>query len=168
MQHSELIILSYHRFVEQESDYRFSRTYEQFGHDIRKKVYDLITIDDGMSCQIKACALMTRLNIRAKLFICTSLVGTKGYCTWDELRELSKYHDIENHSHVHEWHTNMTRWDINISIQTAQRMIGMEIGKYPRFFVAPYNQYNQEVDDIVSELGLISLKNRENILNISK
>lgn len=168
MQHTDLIILSYHRFVDAESDYRFSRTYEQFGHDITKKIYDLITIDDGMTCQIRACEMLRANNIRAKLFICTGLVGTKGYCSWDQLRELSKFHDIENHSSTHKDHSQASYTLQKRSITEAQELITKQIGKAPRYFVAPYNQYNAATDMVATELKLITLKGRENILNISK
>lgn len=168
MQHPNYIILSYHRFVETESDYRFSRTYQQFAHDINKKVYDLITIDDGMLCQIKACEMLRAENRRAKLFICTGLVGTKGYCTWDQLRALSKFHDIENHSSIHKDHSLATFRLQKQSILEAQQIITKEIGRAPRYFVAPYNQYNAETEKAAEVLGLICLKDRENILNISK
>lgn len=162
------IILSYHRFVEKESEYRFSRTYSQFYHDIHKKVYDLITIDDGMICQIKACEMLRAENRRAKLFICTDLVGQPGYCSWDQLRQLSKYHDIENHSSIHKDHTAASFRLQKESIKKAQEIITREIGKAPRYFVAPYNQYNADTDKAADSLGLVCLKHRENILNISK
>lgn len=162
------IILSYHRFVEQESDYRFSRTYEQFSHDIRKKKYDLITIDDGMKCQIRACEMLTAEGIRAKLFTCTSLIGLPGYCTWEDMRELAKYHDIENHSHLHEWHDKMNQYEVADSIAMAQREIMRETAIRPKYFVAPYNKHTDATDVTCSIIGLIPLKNRINILNISK
>lgn len=163
-----LIVLSYHRFVKEESEYRFSRTYEQFAHDIRKKVYDWITIDDGMSCMIEACTMLRELNIRAKLFICTSLVGTKGYCTWEQIKELSKYHDIENHAHVHKDHSKASYEKQFESIKQAQDLITEKIGKPPRYFVAPYNQYNANTEMAALALNLIAVRDRENILNISK
>lgn len=168
MTNLNLTILSYHKFVDEPSDYRFSRTYDQFWHDINKKIYDGITIDDGMKCQIKACELMRERNIRAKLFICTSLIGTDGYCTWQELRKLSIYHDIENHGNIHKDHSLATYSLVYESIFTAQEKITQEIGRAPRFFVAPYNQYNPAVMDVCQKLNLQTVKDRENILNISK
>lgn len=162
------IILSYHRFVENQSDYRFSRTYDQFWHDMRKKEYDMITIDDAMRCQIKACAMLSEVGIRAKLFTCTSLVGTPGYCTWDELRKLSVDHDIENHSHLHEWHDKMGNEKAGTSIGVAQQWIMHEIGTLPQYFVAPYNKHTDFTDRICAVYKLTPLKNRVNILNISK
>lgn len=164
----DLLVLSYHKFVDQVSDYRFSRTYDQFGHDISKKVYDWITIDDGMSCMIKACDMLRYCNIRAKLFICTGLVGQPGYCTWDELRELSKYHDIENHGHIHEWHSKLTTSKIMESISQASAAIKDHIGRAPRYFVPPYNDFDNRVQLICNSIHLVLVKNRQTILNISK
>jgi len=168
MRHTDLIILSYHRFVINESDYRFSRTYEQFSHDITKKVYDWITIDDGRSDMIAACEMMRHCNIRAKLFISTELIGHPGYCTWDQLKELSRFHDIESHGNDHRIHPQLSLSEIVNSIHTSCDIIEREIGKRPRYFVAPYNTYNQVMDKIIERANLISLKNRVNILNISK
>lgn len=163
-----LTILSYHQFVEEESEYPFSRTFEQFDHDIRKKHYDWITIDDGRICSIRACEMLQSYNVRAKLFICTGLVGQPGYCTWDALRELSRFHDIENHSHYHKDHSSVIYKIQEQSIRLAQEIITAEIGKAPRYFVAPYNQYNDNTDKIAISLGLTCVKDRENILNRSK
>lgn len=168
MTNLNLIILSYHKFVEEPSDYRFSRTYDQFYHDIRKKVYDMVTIDDGMRCQIQACDMLRAINVRAKLFICTSLVGTEGYCTWDELRELSKWHDIENHSHEHIDLTKIEYREVYRQIGDATKLIGDNIGKRARYFVPPWNYWNGDVEKATYMVGVQLITNRENILNISK
>lgn len=163
-----LIVLSYHKFVDEPDDYRFSRTYDQFYHDIRKKIYDWITIDDGMRCMIKACEMLKEANIRAKLFIPTSLVGKEGYCTWDELNWLARWHDIENHSHVHQDHSKSSPEFQLSSIKTAQMLIEKNIGRKPRYFVAPYNQFNCDTGNICSDLGIALVEGRETILNFSK
>lgn len=163
-----LIILSYHRFVEQESDYRFSRTYEQFKHDISKKVYDQIHIDDCRICTIKACDILRTSNVRAKIFVCTELIGEPGYCTWDDLRKISMSHDMENHGSIHKLHTEASYQLQYESIRDAQEKIKKEIGKYPRYFVPPWNQFNNQTELACLKLGITLIHGRENILNISK
>lgn len=163
-----MIVLSYHKFVDTPSEYRFSRTYEQFEHDIRKKQYDLITIDDAMSCMIKACEILKKWGVHAKLFVPTELVGMPGYCTWRQLRELAAFHDIENHGSNHKDHTKLNSYQIAESIGRAQHAITNRIGKAPKLFVAPYNQYNERVETIAETFNLTCLKDRVNILNISK
>lgn len=162
------IILSYHKFVEEPIDYRFSRTYFQFHHDLRKKVYDYITIDDGMRCMMAACMMMTDLKIRAKLFVCTGLVGKEGYCNWAEIEALSKFHDIENHGHIHEKHTEIDLKTMRSSIASANFLIHKHTGKTPDYFVGPFNQYNEAVEMAATEFGLECMKQRETVLNISK
>jgi peptidoglycan/xylan/chitin deacetylase (PgdA/CDA1 family) len=161
-------VLSYHRFVDHPDDYRFSRTYEQFYHDLRKKEFDLITIDDAQECMLRACAMMTDLGIRAKLFIPTELVGKPGYCTWAQLIALSSDHDIENHGSDHRIATKMTRDEIILSMNRATLDITREIGKRPEYFVAPFNTYTPDVYRHAALSQLICLEDRETILNISK
>lgn len=168
MTNLNLIILSYHKFVETESEYRFSRTYDQFSHDIRKKVYDMITIDDGMSCQIRACEMMRELNIRAKLFVSSALIGTPGYCTWQEIRRLSPFHDIENHGHHHIKFSELSYLEMYEHIRDANTFIYEYTGRVPRFFVAPWNEYSKDIEKAAHMNNLQLMVDRENILNISK
>lgn len=160
-----MIVLSYHQFTEEPSDYLFSRTYRQFAEDLTTKEFDLITIDDGNKSQIKACRLLKLMGIRAKLFIPTSLIGTPGYCTWDELRELSKHHDIENHSHSHENLTELDNDSIYHNIHKASLVIEQEIGRKPTHFVPPFNKSNKHVENIAEKLGLTMIKDRIDVTN---
>lgn len=164
----DLIVLSYHRFVEEESDYVFSRTYKQFAHDLGTKDFDWITIDDGHQSQMKACEMMREKNIRAKLFISTALVGQKGYCTWDELWKLSRHHDIGNHSHDHVKLTELPAEEAYAQIEKANLLIKHHIGIMPRYFVPPWNQFNPVIENLARSQGLVLVKNRINILNISR
>ncbi len=163
-----MIILSYHTFTDKPDDYPFSRTYEQFDHDLRKKIYDMITIDDARKCTIRACDMMKSYNRRAKIFVCTSLVGQRNYCSWDDLRKLSEFHDIENHSREHLIHPAYNyEWQFD-SIYEGKREIIDQIQRMPRYFVPPYNQFDENTEKICEELGLILLKDRITIKNTSK
>lgn len=111
---------------------------------------------------------MREQNIRAKIFACTDLIGQPGYCTWDDLRRLSKFHDIENHGAVHKDHS-LAKYEKQFeSIEQAQKRITRYTGKSPRYFVPPYNQYNADTEMAALKLGLILVKDRVNVLNISK
>lgn len=163
------IILSYHKFVTEPEDYKFSRTFEQFYHDIRKKEFSLITIDDGRKCSIRACQMMQEVGIRAKLFICTSLVGSSdSYCTWDDLRHLARNHDIENHSHIHCDLRTLEYEEVRRNIGLANELIADNIGIRPTYFVAPYNYYNAKVDHAIESFGLKAMKDRLSMTNYYK
>lgn len=165
---NQLIILSYHQFVEKESAYPFSRTFEQFRHDIDKKTYDWITIDDARACSVRACNMLRERNVRAKIFVNISLVGRQGYCNWADIAKLSKYHHIENHSYLHSHHDKLGAKEIYQSISAANFEIKKHVGRAPRYFVAPYNTYDERVDKIARELNLIALKDRITIKNNTK
>lgn len=161
----KLIILSYHRFTKEEHAYPFSRTYKQFAADIDTKVFDLITIDDGHKSIIKACKMMQERNIRAKLFICTSLIGTENYCTWEELALLAEFHDIENHSHQHKYLTDLTDEAIHWNIRMAGRSIEENLNIKCRYFVPPFNTSDKRVRKIVRSFNLQLICNRVTIKN---
>lgn len=168
MYNCNLIVLSYHRFTAEDHPYPFSRTYKQFRNDLQTKDFDWITIDDGHASIIKACKMMQDSNIRAKLFIATSLIGAPGYCTWDDLWKLSKFHDIENHSHNHQILTELDSKTIYWNISKAVREIKRHIRVRPRYFVPPYNTADSRVESIVRHLGLQMVKDRIDIRNDSR
>jgi peptidoglycan/xylan/chitin deacetylase (PgdA/CDA1 family) len=163
-----LRILSYHRFGERESEYAFSRTYKQFAHDLGTKDFDWITMDDGHKTIVKACEMMREKNFRAKLFISTALVGTKGYCSWDDLWRLSRHHDIENHSHEHVILTRLQEEEIRFNIEKANIDIKHHTGARPRYFVPPWNQSNDVVLKVATALGLQLVHSRVDIRNDSR
>lgn len=164
MSNLDLIILSYHRFTVSEEEYVFSRTYRQFRSDIETKVFDWITIDDGHRSQIKACKMMQESNIRAKLFINPGLVGTGGYCSWVELKELALCHDIENHSLDHvDLVAIADAKDIYYQIIKAHELIAERIGRPSRYFVPPWNHYDNRVEAICEEHGIQLIKKRFNV-----
>lgn len=162
---ANLIVLSYHKFVNEPCDYPFSRTYEQFKIDLKTMEFDWISIDDSMESIIEACEICMIRNIRVKIFTCTSLIDTEGYCSWDQLRYLALFHDICNHSHTHVDLTTLTDEDIDWNIRTANRMIENEIGKRPRYFCPPFNQYNDTIERIANGFKLQLVKGRDTIKN---
>jgi peptidoglycan/xylan/chitin deacetylase (PgdA/CDA1 family) len=161
----QLIVLSYHDFTNLPDEYQFSRTYEQFEQDLAKIRYDWITIDDARESIVRACEILRRRNIRAKLFVSTSLVDCVGYCSWKDIKKLSAHHDIENHSHLHKKHTEFAEAIASDSIELASQKIEAVTGRRPSFFVPPYNTFNSRVERIANIFGLQLVKNRITILN---
>lgn len=165
MTNLDLIVFSYHRFTVSEDEYVFSRTYRQFRNDLNTKDFDLITIDDGHHSCIKACKMMEESNIRAKIFVNPALFDCNGYCTSAEILALSKKHDIENHAREHVKLVPLDDLDIYQLILQAQDKIQALTGRRPRFFVPPWNHYDNRVEDICEELNLQIVKKRITIKN---
>lgn len=162
---ANLRVLSYHKFGDAYDGYQFSRTYSELQRDLSKIIFDWVTIDDARESQIQACNLMAMRNIRAKLFVCTGLVGDEGYCTWDQLRQLAKNHDIESHSGQHLKHTKMTVQTAVAFMENSMGIIEHEIGRRPRYFVPPFNTYDELIERQAARMGMQLVKNRITILN---
>lgn len=163
-----LIVLSYHTFSDTPNNYIFNRTYSQFENDLKMKDFDWVTIDDAHYSIIPACDMLRKLNIRAKIFVPTALVGNFNYCSWDELKVLSYHHDICNHSHKHVKLTELPILEMQKNILKANELIKENISYYPRWFVPPFNQTNELIESFVANLGMQTLKNRTEIKSDSK
>lgn len=161
----DLIILSYHEFNEEFSEYPFSRMYCQFREDIETKTYDLITIDDAHQSCLKAFEMLKDRNIRGMLFVPTSLIDQEGYLTWPQVVRVSEHHQIGNHSHNHINLQTLKADEVKEEIITANLFIEKHTGKRPRFFVPPFNKYNNHIDNLAAKFGLQIIKNRVDILN---
>lgn len=166
MSNLNLIVLSYHEFYEEFDDYQFSRIYSKFRNDLETKIFDFITIDDAHYSSMKAFYMMKERNIRGLLFVPTALVSTsEKYLSWSQINQISKHHDIGNHSHRHIDLRNLTNDQIQEEILTANSLIEKHTGKRPRFFVPPFNKTNKHVDNIAEKLNLQIIRNRIDILN---
>lgn len=160
MFNTNLIVLSYHRFTHLPGEYQYSRTYAQLARDIKTKVFDWITIDDGHESINHIFRMLHAQNIRAKIFVSTALIGTPGYCTWKDLKQISDYHDIENHAHEHVNLQELSYKEVEYSITLANEIIEKHIGKRPRYFVPPFNKYDENVTEICSKLNLTLCEGR--------
>ena len=143
----------------------FIRTYEQFAHDLKTKVFDWITIDDGHESINHIYHLLHACNHRAKMFIPTSLMDTPGYCSWKDLIQIADYHDIENHSHQHVNLQELSYKDVEYNIAMANEIIEKRLGRKPRYFVPPFNKWDANVKEICDKLELTIVTDRYDILN---
>ncbi len=160
-----LTVWSYHKFGEAASEYEFSRTYKEFIEDINTGVFDWITLDDGHSSQFMASEILRDHNLRAKIGIISSLVGTGNYMSWDELKELSEHHDIVNHSHDHPNFLELNETERAYQIEKCNDEMMKHLGIKPRWFIPPFNKSDEKLEYLVSTYGMQLIKNRRTITN---
>jgi hypothetical protein len=151
-------VLEYHKFGEETEEYPLSRTYKQFEEDL-KTDFDFITMDDGYKSQIKACQMLKEKGIRGMLSITTGFLGKEGYMTWNDVEELSKDHEIINHTVNHLRLTELSEEQVRFEIHAAQKEFEAR-DIHPRYFIPPWNQTNPLVDSIYKELGLKLIRGR--------
>jgi peptidoglycan/xylan/chitin deacetylase (PgdA/CDA1 family) len=114
---------------------------------------------------MKAFQMMQWYNHRGILFVSTSLIGQDRYLTWPQINLISQHHEIGNHSHNHVNLQTLSPEQLQEEIITANSLIQKHTGKRPRFFVPPFNKYNNHIDNVAEKFGLQIIKNRVDILN---
>jgi peptidoglycan/xylan/chitin deacetylase (PgdA/CDA1 family) len=116
----------------------------------------LLTIDDAFkSFYDQAWPVLKKDKIPFLLFVSTREVGSNGYMTWNQIREISKekFVHIGNHSHSHEYLVDKTdneiRNDINLAISDFEKNL-----KYNSpFFSYPFGEYSNSYKNIIKNFG---------------
>jgi peptidoglycan/xylan/chitin deacetylase (PgdA/CDA1 family) len=116
----------------------------------------LITIDDGFqSFYDQAWPILKKEKIPFILFVNTREVGTRGYMSWKQIREVSKekFAHIGNHSHSHEYLVDMKDEKIIDDINLASSDFKDNLGYNSSFFSYPFGEYSNSFKAIVEDLG---------------
>ncbi len=136
----------------------------------------VITIDDAyLSIYSQAFPLLKQKKWPFIVFVSTEPVDKrhKGFLTWPQLREMVKNGaSVGIHSHTHPYmvreKAKMTsgRWKkwAREEIETSRRRIKKELGVDAGLFAYPYGEFNLELKEIVSELGLVGVGQHSGVI----
>ena len=85
----------------------------------------LITFDDGTEDHYhRAAPVLERNGVRGVFFVNTSLLGTDGYLTMQQCRELqARGHAIESHAHEHKKLTELLEEDLRRQLSGSRRLL---------------------------------------------
>jgi peptidoglycan/xylan/chitin deacetylase (PgdA/CDA1 family) len=124
--------------------------------NVKNKKKLLLTIDDGFkSFYDKAWPLLKKEKIPFILFVSTREVGTNGYMSWKQIKEISKekFVHIGNHSYSHEYMVDMNTEEIINDINRAVTDFKKNLGYKSSFFSYPFGEYSNNFKAIVKNLG---------------
>ena len=116
----------------------------------------LLTVDDGLlSFYENAWPILRERKIPFILFVNTREVGAYNYMDWDQIIELnnSKYVEIGNHSHSHEYLVDEEPKLIKSDIEKSIKIFKNKLGKNSVFFSYPFGEYSLEFKKIIKDLG---------------
>jgi len=107
--------------------------------DIGKKKGVAITFDDGKIDNYEiAFPIMKRYGIKASFFVPTKKIGTRGYCSWKQLKEMARFgNTIESHTHSHTPLDELSEKDIIYELKTSADLIEKKIGRRPKYLSLP-------------------------------
>ena len=117
-----------------------------------------LTFDDGYRDNYTTVfPLLKQYNFPATIFVTTGLIGTPGYCSAEELREM---HDsglvaIEPHTLTHPKLAKLSRADADSEIRESRRTLQEVLGTTPTLFAYPYGSFSEETIAMVRELGFV-------------
>ncbi|SEA67874.1 Polysaccharide deacetylase [Desulfuromusa kysingii] len=106
--------------------------------------------------------IIRRYGFPVTLFVNTDAVGTSGYLSWSELKELSvEGVEIGNHTASHAYLVDrqqgetFNQWQerIKSDIERAQQQFEKHLGFRPDLFAYPYGEYSSAVVEIIHSLG---------------
>jgi peptidoglycan/xylan/chitin deacetylase (PgdA/CDA1 family) len=125
-----------------------------------------ITVDDAFSSFYEvAVPILLDYGFPATLFVNTDSVGSAGYMTWDQIREVASQgitigHHTAAHSYLVEKEAGETQqqWRQRIwqDLTKAQDAFIAQLGTQPQLFAYPYGEYNSPVIDIIKEFGFLA------------
>lgn len=97
-----------------------------------------ITFDDGHDSNFGAFAEIARLGGSADLFINPSTVGTRGFLSWAQLRELAAQGaSIQSHGQRHVFLDELPQDEVRQELAMSRRRILDELGVPPVLFAPP-------------------------------
>ena len=121
----------------------------------KMKLKILLTIDDGFSSFYNNAWPILKKKIPFIIFINTESVGSSGYMSWDQLKEISKFDfvHIGNHSHSHEYLVDMNDDEIRKDFEIAKKLFDENLNNKTKFFAYPFGEYKNLHKKIVKDLG---------------
>jgi poly-beta-1,6-N-acetyl-D-glucosamine N-deacetylase len=126
----------------------------------------MMTVDDSyLSFYEAGMPVIRKFGIPISLFVNTDSVGTPGYMSWEQIREVAAQGvEIGNHTASHAYLVEKgagetdDQWRKRVydDILKAQHAFERELGFAPNIFAYPYGEYSSEIIDVLKDLGFIA------------
>ena len=116
----------------------------------------LLTVDDAFkSFYDQAWPILKKKKIPFLLFVSTREIGSNGYMTWEQIKEISKekFAHIGNHSYSHGYLVDKTNSEIRNDINLALEDFKKNLGYNSPFFSYPFGEYSNNFKNIVKDFG---------------
>jgi peptidoglycan/xylan/chitin deacetylase (PgdA/CDA1 family) len=122
-----------------------------------------LTFDDGCETDLLAAApLLIRLGFGATFYVTAGFIGTPGYLSPAQLRELSGAgFEIGCHSMTHTYLTDLDRAGLHREMVTAKLNLERIIGKAVEHFSCPGGRWSRDVVEVARQAGYRSVAHSE-------
>lgn len=114
-----------------------------------------LTFDDGSASDYQvAFPILKKYHLKATFFVVTDRVGTPGYVTWDQLREMSAHGmSVQSHSRTHPFMSQCTPFQVKEELRLSKEAIERHMGKAVEVFAVPGGDWNEQCRLAAKECG---------------
>ncbi len=123
----------------------------------------VLTIDDNFkSFYQNGLKFFKKYHYPFSIFVYVEATEKKypDYTSWKELKEISKYGDIEFHSYSHPHMTYKSDIFLRNDFKKGFELLKKRLGITPKYFAYPYGEYNSRVKNIAKEFGFQAILNQ--------
>ena len=115
----------------------------------------VLTFDDGFSSDFELVyPILKEMNITATFFIVSDFVGTKGYMTWENIKQLSDSGmEIASHSATHKYLNTLNDKELFFELKNSKMKIEQMIGKEVDSFAYPYGSCSGKTHKFAADAG---------------
>ena len=131
----------------------------------------LITIDDAFkSFYDFAWPYLKKHKIPFILFVSTEPVGSNGYMTWEQIKEIEKeeFAFIGNHSHSHEYLINYDFEYFKSDIENSIKIFQNKLGYNPKFFSYPFGEYSLKQKKFIEKYFSFGFGQHSGVIDANK
>ena len=121
------------------------------------------TIDDGFRSFYKnGLPVFREYGFPFTLFVAVKYTEEKykDYVSWEQLKKIAKYGSIEFHSYGHGHFGRMSNEQIRADMDKGLKLMKEHLNYKPRFFVYPYGEYDNRVENIIKSYGFKAVFNQ--------
>lgn len=117
-----------------------------------------VTFDDGFENNYTvAYPILKKYNIPATMFVIVNRVGSPGFLTWEEIKEMSDSGliTIGSHTRVHFWLLNSDKRFLDEEVNSSKNILEEKLGKSVDTFCYPMGAFDSASKKAVKDAGYL-------------
>ena len=135
------------------------------------KKWVALNIDDSYKSFLQnGLKIFKKFNYPFTMFVYVKATNKKyrDFLSWNELKELKKYGDIQYHSYAHANMVRLNDKDLRKDFEIGLSIFEKNMGYKATQFAYPYGAYDERVKKVAKSFGLNILLNQNNLGAVSK
>ena len=115
----------------------------------------VLQFDDGYEDNYKfAFPILKKYGFPAMVFVVSDKIGTPGFLTWDELKEMEKYSFLTgSHTRRHPYLPSLNKLQAEDEIAGSKKIIEDHLGHSIDYFAYPTGGFSSDIKRLVKESG---------------